>query len=104
MDETSVIDEEIVNDMFFAHQVCIQNCITGWFIFKSVLYVYKKYICMPSVELAMWKYFLEIQPGGVKFFLKVFNTKKNTWSDNCDIMALIWIAASETVRQMVQNW
>lgn len=21
---------------------------------------------MPSVELAMWKYFLEIQPGGVK--------------------------------------
>lgn len=26
VDETSVIDEEIVNDMFFAHQVCIQHC------------------------------------------------------------------------------
>lgn len=26
VDETSVIDEEIVNDMFFAHQVCIAHC------------------------------------------------------------------------------
>lgn len=52
VDETSVIDEEIVNDMFFAHQVCIQHVrINALFVFQ-VLNVYKIYI--RSIQNACW--------------------------------------------------